>query len=184
MGSQRRLGRDRREGLLICPPEQRRDAELWTQDVRIEGGHEYSQPFTFTMGPNEVNTVRRCDIYVYRWDQPPRFVEYPGSSDHSQSNLWNPTELMFITGTNKRYPGFETLCSVEADLRAPYLAAPFQNGQNGKRYKSVNVSVLDLGQSARCSWSAVPLVPGVRSDRADRTLALDRKGMSGTVYFG
>jgi hypothetical protein len=180
MDGQRRLGLDRREGLLRCLLSRGRDADARTQDVRIEGGHEYSQPFWFTMGPNESNTVRKCDIYVYRWDQPSRFVEYPGSS---RAHPRDPSGFMFITGTNKRYPGFEILCSVEADLRAPYVAAPLQIGQRDKRFKTVKVRLPDPGRGTCCSWSPVRLVPDLRGDRADSTFALEGKGMRRRVRY-
>jgi hypothetical protein len=39
----------------------------------------------------------------------------------------------------KSYPGFELLCSVEANVRQPFLASPMQYGIGGRGYKDVKV---------------------------------------------
>jgi hypothetical protein len=38
-----------------------------------------------------------------------------------------------------RNPGFELLCTVEADLHKPFNAAPLRTGSGRKRYKEVQV---------------------------------------------
>jgi hypothetical protein len=48
------------------------------QDVRIENRREYTQPYVFFMPADENNLQRSCDIWVYRWEQPPRFVTMNG----------------------------------------------------------------------------------------------------------
>jgi hypothetical protein len=50
------------------------------QDVRIEKGHEYTEKYVFQLPADTTDFKRSCDIWVYRWEQPGRFVTYPGTS--------------------------------------------------------------------------------------------------------
>jgi hypothetical protein len=49
-------------------------ADFLLQDVRLEKGFEYKEEFLWMMPPNEKNQQCDCDIWVYRWDQTPRFI--------------------------------------------------------------------------------------------------------------
>jgi hypothetical protein len=110
------------------------------QDVKIERGREFTSGYTFMMDLNEYNTVRTCDVLVYRWEQPSRFVEFPGEDFLRCSKARARTNLRrSVSGMDQLYPGFEILCTVEADVRAAYDAAPIQMGRGGKRYKQVHV---------------------------------------------
>jgi hypothetical protein len=49
------------------------------QDVRLEKGFEYREEFLWMMASNEKNQHCDCDIWVYRWDTPPRFIMRTGA---------------------------------------------------------------------------------------------------------
>jgi hypothetical protein len=46
----------------------------------------------------------------------------------------------YQTDESMSYPGFEMLCTVEANLRAPFNTAKVQTGPGGKKFKAVKVS--------------------------------------------
>jgi hypothetical protein len=59
------------------------------QDIRISAGDEYKQPYVFKLPATSTNLIKSCDLWVYRWDQPSRFMMLPSmTSSCLQSSMY------------------------------------------------------------------------------------------------
>jgi hypothetical protein len=106
-----------------------------TQDVRIEGGREYHSSYGLARSLTDRNNTFSARIWVYRWDQPGMFITLPGW--FGLLCLCNYL-IVYPDDDFCPYPGFDVLCTVEANLRSLWEAAPISQA-NGKQFKTINV---------------------------------------------
>jgi hypothetical protein len=50
------------------------------------------------------------------------------------------TLLIFNEESTSLYPGYEIICSIQADLEAAFIAAPTLRAKDGRKYREVMVS--------------------------------------------
>ncbi|KAF7361376.1 hypothetical protein MSAN_01170400 [Mycena sanguinolenta] len=105
------------------------------KNEKLEVSKEFSSPFYVEMEDTRANFVYKVVVYAYRRLSPPPFLRFPGKQT--------------------LVPGYDVLCSVEADLRNCFDATRYKT-VHGVRFKTVSFQVcLTLGEteiSARMRW--------------------------------
>jgi hypothetical protein len=103
----------------------------------VDASQEFIKSFNFLMDEDEKDHNRSVPIIVYRRTQPPAFLRFPGG--HQRTS----TIAIFIcfTGKNTIVPGFETLCTVSADLQDVFFDTTRSTANDGTRYRRVKVSL-------------------------------------------
>ncbi|KZP16338.1 hypothetical protein FIBSPDRAFT_794606 [Athelia psychrophila] len=106
------------------------------KNVKVEGGQEFISSYRF-ISDSDVETFERAvKVFVYRRAVPPLFTTFPGKARYQ--------------------PGFEVICTVQADLKQCLNESPISVYPNGDGYRTINFEMcLSLGETeiaARMRW--------------------------------
>ncbi|EIN04434.1 hypothetical protein PUNSTDRAFT_108180 [Punctularia strigosozonata HHB-11173 SS5] len=114
---------------------------LWstilTKGHAVASTKEFVQTYHAYIDNNALNFQRSYAIYAYRGSVPPKFMTLPGQTDYMR--------------------GFDKICTVNADLRTPFMSSPKRRSPHGSTwYREVSFDIcLIMGGtelSARIRW--------------------------------